>query len=101
MNNTTLYKTIKNSLILGLDLNYGRLTLCFIPNYLPRRSFFERRYQVTYEGFGMNVSEIFADIDLAINKFLGIKRLIDERNELKTANRKLQQLSASSENSEG
>lgn len=88
-----VYKTIKNALIIGLDVNYGRLTLCFIPNYLPRREFFERRYQVTYEGFGIEVSEIFADMELAINKFLDLKRFIDERNELKTANRKLRTMS--------
>lgn len=96
--NDKVYKTIKNSLIIGLDINYGRLSLSFIPNYLPRREFFERRYQVTYEGLGMSVSEMFCDIDLAINKFLGIKKLIDERNKLKTVNRKLQRLSTSEEN---
>lgn len=91
-----VYKTVKNALIIGLDVNYGRLSLSFIPNYLPRRAFFERRYQVTYEGFGMSVSEMFVDMELAINKFLGIKRFIDERNELKTANRKLREMSPSS-----
>lgn len=96
-----VYKTIRNCLIFGCDINYGRLSLSFVPNYLPRRIFSERKYQVNFEGYGQNISELYVNLDDAIDKFLGIKEVIDERNRLKEANRKLQTVSPESEDREG
>ena len=60
----------------GVDLSYGKLSLCDLRNYWYAHVRRDRRYQVHSEDNKLKWSGIYDDLDAAINKFIHIKHRI-------------------------
>ena len=60
----------------GVNLDYGKLSLCDLSNFRYSHLKDDRRYQVHCEDTGYVWSAIYDDLNAAVNKFVEIKNKI-------------------------
>lgn len=58
---------------MGLDISYGKLSLCDLRNHRHSQVRDDRRYQVHSEDYDYPWSMIYDEIEPAINKFMELR----------------------------
>lgn len=67
-----LYKSLETMTWLGIDVNYGKLSLCNLAHYSMTRNMLDRKYQVDCDTAKIRFSKIYHRYEDAIDKFIGI-----------------------------
>ena len=60
----------------GVDLEYGKLSLCDLRNFHYSDVKNNRKYQVCYEDGKNSFTMIYEDVDKAVEKFIELKKRI-------------------------
>lgn len=69
-------EAIKKLLMSGYNVEFGALSICNLARHTNTRGLFNRKYQVDSNTGKFLFSEIYSDIDIAIDKFLGIRNIL-------------------------
>lgn len=78
---TDLKDAISTMLDNKCDISYGKLDLCNLSNFIGNRINLGRKYQVVCDDYRFRMSEIYVNRNVAIDKFIGIKNLLDEKSQ--------------------
>lgn len=65
----------------GFSVEYGPLTICNLGDYVATRIPLERKYQVFSTDRRVRCEEIYVRLDVAVDKFMGLKMMLDKRND--------------------
>lgn len=60
----------------GYDVDFKRLSICNIGNYVQMRGSMPRRFQVEIQSSQISFSEVYADLDVAVDKFIALRNLL-------------------------
>lgn len=72
---------VKSLVEQGFSVEYGPLTICNLADYVPTRIPLEKKYQVFSTDRRVKCEEIYVRLDVAVDKFMGLKMLLDKRND--------------------
>ncbi len=78
---TEMHRAVEKLLDNNCSIEYGRLQICDLGNYVQGRKTLDRRYQVTSDDARFRFSEIYIKPAVAIDKFLAIRNLLEIKNE--------------------
>lgn len=67
------HSVIKACINLGIDLQYGKVSLCDLRNYRYSNVKDQRRYQVHSDDYKNIFSKIYDDLDDAVYRFIDLK----------------------------
>ena len=73
---TTIRQSVKRLLESGHTVDFGRLTICDLGNFSATRKSLKRRYQVECTDARLRFSEIYETLELAVDKFCGIRAVL-------------------------
>lgn len=87
----------------GLDVSYGKLSISNLGRGIPRKEYLNKKYQVDCQAYGIHYSDIFNDMNVAIDKFMILKAVLDDpnRSRPKEANRAMSEVSPETKNFSG
>lgn len=60
----------------GYDVDFKRLSICNIGNYVHMRANMSRRYQVFVDCPQVYFSEVYTELDIAVDKFIALRNLL-------------------------
>lgn len=72
---------VKSLVEQGFSVEYGPLTICNLADYVPTRIPLEKKYQVFSTDRRVKCEEVYVRLDVAVDKFMGLKMILDKRNE--------------------
>jgi hypothetical protein len=72
---------VKSLIEQGFSVEYGPLTICNLGDYVPTRIPLERKYQVFSTDRRVKCEEVYTRLDVAVDKFMGLKMILDKRND--------------------
>lgn len=78
MNRSKLFYAVKNVIDSGCSVEFGKLCICNLGDYVPLRGDMERKYQVHCDDPRMRWSEVYYKEDVAIDKFMLIRSVIGD-----------------------
>lgn len=80
MNRSKLFYSVKNNVENGMGVEFGRLSICDLGDYIQGRQLLDRRFQVHCDDSRMRWSEVYYKLDVAIDKFMLIRSILDTNN---------------------
>lgn len=95
--NSAMSDAVKRLLLFGLDVCYEGLSIADV-TWSTKKDSLKRRYQVDCQAYGIAFSDLYDDLDTAVDKFMLFKAIIDDpkRNRAKKPNRSLSDVSPES-----
>ncbi len=71
----TEFEIYKEALLKGCSLESGRVSICFLDDYYPYRPMVKpNQWQVHCEAGPKTSSELYNDIDIAVEEFIKLKK---------------------------
>lgn len=92
--NSAMSDAVKCCLLFGLDICYEGLSIADV-TWSTKKDSLKRRYQVDCQAYGIAFSDLYNDLDSAVDKFMIFKAIIDDpkRNRAKKPDRSLSEVS--------
>lgn len=75
-NKSKLHDSLSLNLYLGIDVNYGHISLCNLAHYCQTRNMLERKYQVHSDDARCRFSAVYVNPETAIDKFVALFNVI-------------------------
>ncbi len=78
-NRSKLAVSVKLMMETGHSVDFGRIVICDLGNYLASRRVLPRRYQVESTDARLRFSQIYENLDVAVDKFCALRNALIER----------------------
>ena len=72
-----LFKAIKELIISGHSVDFGRLTICDLGEEVQTRRGMKKLYQVECNDARYRYTEIYSNLNVAIDKFMAIRGILN------------------------